>query len=328
MTADTPPSGPTPEAPLLTLVGSGINAACQLTLEARALIEKADRVLYLVNDPVAVRIIERLHPGAKSLAGYYLDQLDRGVSYDLMVRAMILHLQEVRHLCVVFQGHPGVFAVPAHEALRRARAAGFRARLVAGVSAEDCLLADLAVDPGEQGLQSYDATDFLCRRRVIDKTAGLVLWQVGTVGDVTGAYITEGYRPPHLEVLIDVLAAEYGPDHPVTLYRAAAYPGCAAATERLPVARLAEGTFTSASTLYVPPLAEPEVDEAMVRRLGLAEDQLAAQRNQGPLMMKWVRDAAAADDEEPPPPAAFEAEADRSGNGRLPAAEPGDAGDE
>lgn len=289
---------PTESRSLLTLVGTGINPVCQLTLEARALIESADRVLHLVSDPVAVGIIERLHPGAKSLAGYYLEQLDRGVSYDLMARAIVLHLHDCRHLCVVFQGHPGIFSVPAHEALSLARSAGFRVRLVAGVSAEDCLLADLQIDPAVQGMQSYDATDFLLRRRVIDKTAGLILWQVGTVGDVTGAYISQGYRPPHLDALIEVLSAEYGADHPVTVYRAAAYPLCEPSIQTRRVAQLGEAEMTSASTLYVPPLGPPEIDHVMERRLGLAEDQLAEKQNQGPLVTHWTRAVAAAQAEE------------------------------
>ena len=54
--------------------------------------------------------------------------------------------------------------------------------MLPGVSAEDCLVADLGVDPGEHGWQSWEATGFLLRGFRPDPTAGLVLWQVDGIG--------------------------------------------------------------------------------------------------------------------------------------------------
>src|SRR5205809_2021168 len=39
--------------------------------------------------------------------------------------------------CLACYGHPGVFVYPSHEAIRRARAEGYVARILAGISSED-----------------------------------------------------------------------------------------------------------------------------------------------------------------------------------------------
>ena len=56
----------------LVVVGTGIRSAGQLTVEAIAHIQSAEKVLYLVAEPVAEEVIRRLNPaGAESLAILY-----------------------------------------------------------------------------------------------------------------------------------------------------------------------------------------------------------------------------------------------------------------
>ena len=54
-----------------------------------------------------------------------------------------------------------------------------------GISAEDCLYADLGLDPGTVGCTHFEASQLLFYRRLIDTSAWLVLWQVDVVGDRT-----------------------------------------------------------------------------------------------------------------------------------------------
>src|SRR5206468_3187411 len=50
-----------------------------------------------------------------------------------------------------------------------------------GVSALDALLADLRLDPVVHGLQMYEATDVLLRRRPLQSDVPAVLWQIGPI---------------------------------------------------------------------------------------------------------------------------------------------------
>ncbi len=54
--------------------------------------------------------------------------------------------------------------------------------MLPGISAEDCLFADLGVDPAEAGWQSYEATGSSSAAAAIEPRAALVLWQVDGVG--------------------------------------------------------------------------------------------------------------------------------------------------
>ena len=99
-----------------------------------------------------------------------------------MAEAILEPVRAGKRVCAAFYGHPGVFVLPSHDAIARARAEGFDAAMQPGVSAEDCLVADLGVDPAVNGLQSYEASDFLRRRPAIEPTTALVLWQIGVVG--------------------------------------------------------------------------------------------------------------------------------------------------
>ncbi|MFK9297939.1 hypothetical protein ACJEJR_24330, partial [Escherichia coli] len=73
-----------------------------------------------------------------------------------------------------------------------------------GISAEDCLYADLGIDPGIVGCQHFEATQFMLYRRVIDTAGYLILWQVGAAGDQSMARFQTG--PAHRQVLADLLA--------------------------------------------------------------------------------------------------------------------------
>lgn len=46
------------------------------------------------------------------------------------------------------------------------------------------MYADLDLDPGTHGVQSFEATDFLLYRRQIDPTSALILWQAGRAPSV------------------------------------------------------------------------------------------------------------------------------------------------
>jgi hypothetical protein len=133
-----------------------------------------------------------------------------------------------------------------------ARAEGFRASLLPAVSALDCLFADLEIDLGTHGCQSYDATDFVNRHRTTDPSVPLVLWGLDCAGDSTCV----GPNIKTLEALRDRLQTLYGSTHVAVGYRAPVYPGCPAVTNRICVSELVNGNFILTPMIYVPPLGE------------------------------------------------------------------------
>jgi Tetrapyrrole (Corrin/Porphyrin) Methylases len=252
----------------LTVVGTGIRTVGQLTLEAITWIKQSDVALYLVADPVAEDAIRRLNPkGAMSLRGYYGEGVHRSQSYEAMIQHMLSCVRAGLRTCAAFYGHPGVFAYPSHEAIRRARHEGYPARMLPAISAEDCLFADLGVDPAVNGCQSYEATDFLLHMRTIDTSSQLILWQVGVVGDWT--YKSAGYDLTAFPLLIGRLSELYGSAHESFIYEAAILPGLAPTITRIAIGSITPAYVNAGSTLYVPPVRPTVLNRAIATAMGV-----------------------------------------------------------
>lgn len=254
----------------LVVVGTGIKLLAHTTLETRQWIEMAEKVLYVVADPAIAGWIEEVNPSAESLNGLYAEGKPRRQTYDEMTQAILDPVRRGLRVCAVFYGHPGVFVYPSHRAIDQARKEGFQAWMAPAVSAEDCLFADLGVDPARSGCQSYEATNFLARQRIVDPCAGLILWQLGVIGD-SSVRDPATCNKEGVAALIDVLSESHGPDHQVVVFRAAQWPICKPHIEPVAISDLLQADITALSTLYVPPKGNPPRDREMVERLGLGD---------------------------------------------------------
>jgi uncharacterized protein YabN with tetrapyrrole methylase and pyrophosphatase domain len=252
---------------LLVVVGTGIKAIGHLTHDARAWIARADVVHYVTADAITTQEIHTLNPRAESLARFYAIGRPRHDTYEAMTQAILAGVRASQTVCAAFYGHPGVFVYPSHDAIRRARAEGLRAIMEPGVSAEDCLFADLGLDPAVVGCAQFEVTDFLVYRRRFDPSSALILWQVGMVGDLT--WNPGRTNADNLQVLVDELRPHYGDQHLVVIYEAPQLPTGRPRIEHLPLAALPRAALTTASTLFVPPRERRAADPTMVRRLGL-----------------------------------------------------------
>jgi len=252
----------------LIVVGTGIKPIAQTSAEAVSYIESSDRVFFIVADALSHYWIEKLNPKAESLIEYYQPGKDRLTTYNEIVEHVLRAVREGFSVCFAVYGHPGVFAYPTHESVRQARAEGYHAEMLPSVSAEDCLFADLGVDPGD-GCQSYEATDFLVRKRRIETRAALILWQIGLVAQPRHKNEFGLWNPAGLDILIETLLKHYDRHHEVTVYEAARYASCNPMIQRVELGRLGESKIGAISTLYVPPKKSAPIDKVMARRLGL-----------------------------------------------------------
>ena len=277
-------TGPATPPGELVVIGSGIEAV-GFTSTDEALIDDADDVLYCVADPATQVWLKDRRPDAYDLYVLYEDGKDRYTTYVQMSEAILHLVREGRRVVAIFYGHPGIFVLSTHRAIAIARKEGHRAVMRPAVSALDMLCADLGVDPSQPGMQTFEATDMLIRRRRIDVGLHLVLWQVGLIGEL--GYRRQGYVNQHLPVLVEYLDESYGPDHPVVNYTAARYPGTEPYIGRHTIAELRQPdvarTLTGISTLYVPPARAVPVDPHTLERLGLLEPGQHINTPSGPL---------------------------------------------
>jgi hypothetical protein len=255
------------DRPSLIVVGTGIRFIGQITTESVTWIRISEKVLYLVSDPLASTIITQLNPSAESLRGFYGEGKPRRHSYEEMVARVMECLRSGKQTCLVFYGHPGMFCWPGHAAVHQARHEGYTARMLPAVSAEDCLYADLGLDPSVSGCQSYEATEFLKHGRRADPSSLLILWQVGVIG--VPVFTTKGYDRTALRLLIKRLGRSYRSDHEVIVYFAPVQWGAEPVVERMPLGRLARFPLSPTATLCVPPGQHPRPDVEVYERLRL-----------------------------------------------------------
>ncbi|KAB8193364.1 hypothetical protein FKV24_006655 [Lysobacter maris] len=253
----------------LACVGLGMMLGAHIGPRARSHVEQADVVFAAVSDPLVEEWLRQMNPNVRSLQPFYAAGKPRHDTYRQMVEAMLDEVRAGRHVCGAFYGHPGVFAKAPHDAIAQARAEGFHAHMEPGISAEDCLYADLGIDPGRTGCQHYEASQLLFYRRRLDPTAWLVLWQVGIVGDRSYRRFATG--PAHRRLLLERLLQDYPGDHEVIAYEAATLPIAQPRMQRLQLRELPEVPLHMHTTLVVPPARAMEPDTAMQARIAELE---------------------------------------------------------
>ena len=254
----------------LACVGLGMMLGAHLAPRARSHIEQADVVFVAVSDPLVELWVQEMHPDVRSLQPLYREGKPRTETYREMVEVMLAEVRAGKRVCGAFYGHPGVFAQAPHRAVARARQEGFDAVMEPGISAEDCLYADLGIDPGEFGCQHYEASQLMFYQRRIDPTAYLVVWQPGVAGD--RSYRRFATPAAYRQLLVDLLAEDYPLDHECVVYEAATLPIQQPRIDRMPLAGLPSVELRAQSTLVLPPVRQPARNEAMMARLaGLDE---------------------------------------------------------
>ncbi|HID44470.1 MAG TPA: hypothetical protein EYP34_01775 [Chromatiaceae bacterium] len=255
----------------LVVVGSGIQLGRHISERSTSEIKYADKV-FCMADAFTYRWVEGIRPDLQPLHIYYGDDKDRRQTYREMEAVIVAPVQEGQNVCAVFYGHPGVFADVPHAAIRRLRTLGYRARMEPGISAEDCLIADLGLDPGKHGCISMEATQFLVYERQIDPTAMLILWQIGLTGDLSCTRFDT--IPCKLRALVDKLCRWYAPEQEVIVYEAPVLAIHKHREDRLPLKALPQALLSQSSTLIIPPTRPLSADRRAIQALGYALSDL------------------------------------------------------
>jgi len=254
----------------LTIVGSGILTPAHLTQQAIAVIRAAEIVHVLVPDPLGLSTLKQINTKIKNLADLYYRPSDpsnganRLESYERMVECILGDLRDGLNVCAVFYGHPGVFVYPSHACIAQARREGFDATMLPAVSAEDCLFADLGIDPGDFGCVALEASQFLFYQHPIDVSSALILWQVGVVGDETLTRLQPADNG--LAMLQEKLLRYYLPEQTITLYEASTLPIEPPRIEVRSIAELTSCQVKTITTLFIAPSHSPTLDREFCQK--------------------------------------------------------------
>ncbi|MEO9946319.1 MAG: SAM-dependent methyltransferase [Paraglaciecola sp.] len=253
----------------LTIVGTGITLSGQMTLITESVLENADIVLSVVTQSAFINL-KNINSNTISLRDLYDVNTSRLVTYQKMKQRIVDEVESGKRVVAAFYGHPGVFVDPSHDAIDELRNKGFSVRMLPGISAEDCLVADLGLDPSRFGCQSYEATQFLFRRYSIDPHMLQIIWQIGCIAEFN--HPKNKTEHPGLATLMEALLKFYPADHKVIIYEAATIPLVAPRIDEIPLNELGYIVPNTISTLVVPGLGLPEYDTETMAKFGLTPD--------------------------------------------------------
>lgn len=253
----------------LICVGTGLRMAGQMTPLARSYIETADVVIGAVPNALARQWVKDISKEYVCLMSHYddcdVDGKNRHDTYRRMSDTILAEVRAGKTVCAAFYGHPGIFACISHMAIKAARAEGYSAEMLPGISAEDCLVADIGIDPGATGMQSMEATQFMIFERRIDPTALLILWQPFVAGELTLKRFDT--TTAKLQVLVDKLARDYPLDHSVILYEAATNPLEKTRMDTILLRDLPNAVLSGITTLVIPAAFPMKRDQAIMAQL-------------------------------------------------------------
>jgi hypothetical protein len=267
----------------LVCVGTGMLLGGHISPISTSYIEQADVVFSLMSTGITERWIEEMHGDVRSLQPYYQEGKNRNISYNEMVEAILTEVRLGKKVVTAFYGHPGVFACVSHRAIKQARLENFAAHMEAGISAEDCLYADLSLDPGKTGCINYECSQFMFYQRNIDPAALLVLWQVGLAGDKSLEKFSTGkaYR----QVLVDLLLETYPSDHQVILYQAKVLPIDTMRAAHIALVDLVDVELFMHTTLVIPPSEKMQPNQEILTKLAAIDKQESKTKNRPKLTL-------------------------------------------
>jgi len=249
----------------IVCVGIGMTLGSHISPLAKNYIEQADIVFSLVSDGLVEQWIEGMNQDVRSLQPYYQEGTSRMITYKNMIQAIMKEVEQGHNVVGAFYGHPGVFACVPHLVIEQARSLGYFAQMEPGISAEDCLFADLGIDPGEYGCAQFESSQFMFYKRQIDPSAYLILWQIGIAGDTSLTKFSTGadYR----QVLVEILQENYPLTHQVILYEAPTLAIYQPRKTLLSLSELMTAEINPHTTLVIPPSEKLLTNESVLKKL-------------------------------------------------------------
>ncbi len=253
----------------IVCVGVGMTLGAHICPISKSHIDKADVVFSGVSNGIVELWLKEMHPDVRSLQAFYEKGKSRRITYKQMVEVMLEQVRAGKKVVGAFYGHPGVFAQAPRVAIEQAKQEGFDAKMIPGISAEDCLYADLGIDPGSVGCQHYEASQFMFYQRVFDPSAYLVLWQIGIAGDKSLTRRSTGQA--HRQILVELLLKTYSEAHIIILYEAAVLPIDKVLQQRITLGELANVSLSQHTTLVIPPSESMKKNTELLNRLSALE---------------------------------------------------------
>jgi uncharacterized protein YabN with tetrapyrrole methylase and pyrophosphatase domain len=221
----------------IAIVGLGIVGTYQITREAEQTIRRCQQTFVIDTAVGMVRYLRTLCPKVTNLMSTSVLGMHRRLIYRRMASTVVAAAMEGSPVCFATYGHPKLYSYPTTLIQRAAKVLSLKTSVLAGVSSLDTLLVDLNLDPGFDGLQVYDATDLVVRRRPLQTDVSCVILQAPIV--------LQPYNQPglpsmdNLRLLQNYLLEFYPADHNAVVVATKTHPLLETVKQKVPMGKLA-----------------------------------------------------------------------------------------
>lgn len=263
MTENNLTNGPAPTPYDIYIVGTGIIPALHLTREAEAAMRRSNEVLYIDKSFGSEEFLKSLCPNITDLhAVSYRESEQRIDAYRKMAALVIDAALDHPPVTFALYGHPLVYALPPFIVLAMAKLIGLRVKIMPGISSLDTLFVDLKFDPCTYGIQMYEATDLLLRKRPLQPDVPCFIWQIGTVE--SRLYSESSSKPERFRNIKDYLLQYYPPETPMVAVYSSSMPLTPSSLTEFTLETIEEKAdeLHQGLTVYIPPISAREVQDS------------------------------------------------------------------
>jgi len=244
------------------IVGLGVLNVDQITRQAERAIRLCREVLYVDTGIATSAYPERLCPRVTSLyETSYQESGQRLSAYYHMAAQVVDAALDHPPVAFAMHGHPIVGTYAPFLIQDMAGLLSLEVEVQPGISAMDCLCADLMIDPTVSGMQMYEATDLLLRRRPLQPDVPAMIWQVGCVE--SRLHTMRVSKPVRFDRLRDHLLRYYPPMHEVTAAFSSPHPLMSSTMHRFALGALCEQArlLHAGFSLLIPAIAERPIED-------------------------------------------------------------------
>jgi Tetrapyrrole (Corrin/Porphyrin) Methylases len=253
----------------LWIAGLGIQTVAHVTREVEQAIRASREVLYLDTGVATRPFLEGLCPRVTPLYQQsYSEERPRVNAYEHMAACVIDAAMDHPPVTFAIHGHPLVAVHAPFLVLELARALDLRVAVLPGISGIDTILADLCIDPVVHGVQMYEATDLLLRRRPLQPDVPAILWQIGPLE--TALHTMRVSRPERFQRFVAHLRQFYPASHEVAAIYCSPHPLVPARILRFALEDMGQYAeeIHAGFTLYVPPSgSRPVLDRELMEKI-------------------------------------------------------------
>lgn len=250
------------------VIGTGIAAPDHVTKEAERTLALCNEVLFVDSGPGLPEYLATVCSRVTDLASLYEDGSSRLKTYHRMAARVLDAALDHAPVAFALYGHPLVYAYPPFLVRAGAAELGLRVKVLPGISAADCILTELNIDPATNGFQMYEATDVLLRRRPLQADVPALIWQIGAIE--TGLYSRAPSRPERFSRFQKHLEQYYPASHIVYAVCCATTPSTPGTVLQFEIHQMMSlaHVLHAGYTLYIPPaVIQPVLDSELLDQI-------------------------------------------------------------